>query len=162
VNGKGFAPFTSAEFNVAVKQAYELPDVSLSVARASIEVTVRPTELIAAEQIRAEEKQRLVGFFRNFYTSYVYDAAPLTTKQKFSLAVRGTFDPVAMIGVGLAAGIERASNSYAGYGQGVAGYSKRFAAKFVDGPQQRPPDSCGLPVAPAPGSAVLLPGFGLH
>jgi Carboxypeptidase regulatory-like domain len=133
VNGKGFAPFTSAEFNVAVKQAYELPDVSLSVARASIEVTVRPTELIAAEQIRAEEKQRLVGFFPNFYTSYVYDDAPLTTKQKFSLAVRGTFDPVAMIGVGLAAGIEQASNSYAGYGQGAAGYSKRFAAKFVDG-----------------------------
>jgi hypothetical protein len=38
-----------------------------------------------------------------------------------------------MIGVGLAAGIEQANNSYAGYGQGAAGYSKRFAAKFVDG-----------------------------
>jgi Carboxypeptidase regulatory-like domain len=133
VIAKGFAPFTSVEFAVAMRQAYEVPDVSLSVARANIEVTVRPTELIAAEQIRAEEKQRLVGFFPNFYTSYVYDAAPLTTKQKFSLATRGTFDPVAMIGVGLAAGIEQANNSYAGYGQGAAGYSKRFAAKFVDG-----------------------------
>lgn len=96
-------------------------------------MTVRRTELIAAEQIRAEEKQRLVGFFPNFYTSFIYDAAPLTTKQKFSLATRGTFDPVAMIGVGLAAGIEQANNSYAGYGQSAAGYSKRFAAKFVDG-----------------------------
>jgi hypothetical protein len=133
VNAKGFAPFTSAEFAVAVRQAYEVPEVSLSVARANIEVTVRPTELIAAEQIKAEEKQRLVGFFPNFYTSYVYNAAPLTAKQKFSLATRGTFDPVAMIGVGLAAGIEQANNSYAGYGQGAAGYSKRFAAKFVDG-----------------------------
>jgi uncharacterized lipoprotein YbaY len=133
VNAKSFAPFTSAEFAVAVRQAYELPDVSLSVARASIEVTVRPNEFIAAEQIRAEEKQRLIGFFPNFYTSYVYDAAPLTTKQKFSLAARGTFDPVAIIGVGLAAGIEQANNAYAGYGQGAAGYSKRFAAKFVDG-----------------------------
>ena len=38
-----------------------------------------------------------------------------------------------MIGVGLAAGIEQASNSYAGYGQRAAGYGKRFAAKFVDG-----------------------------
>jgi hypothetical protein len=28
---------------------------------------------------------------------------------------------------------EQANNSYAGYGQGAAGYSKRFAAKFVDG-----------------------------
>jgi hypothetical protein len=133
VNAKGFAPFTSAEFAVAVLQAYEVPDVSLSVASASIEVMVRPTELIAAEQIRAEEKQRLLGFFPNFYTSYIYDAAPLTAKQKFSLAVRGTFDPVAMLGVSIAAGIEQATNAYAGYGQGAAGYSKRFAAKFADG-----------------------------
>ncbi|HWY07875.1 MAG TPA: carboxypeptidase-like regulatory domain-containing protein [Candidatus Acidoferrales bacterium] len=133
VYAKGFAPFTSAEFAVAVQQAYELPDVSLSVATANIEVTVRPTELIAAEQIRAAEKQRLVGFFPNFYTSYIYDAAPLTAKQKFSLATRGTFDPVAMLGIAFAAGIEQANNSYAGYGQGVAGYSKRFAAKFADG-----------------------------
>jgi uncharacterized lipoprotein YbaY len=133
INARGFAPFTSPEFAVAVRQAYELPDASLAVATASIEVTVRPTELIAAEQIRAEEKQRLVGFFPNFYTSYIYDAAPLTPSQKFSLATRGTFDPVAMLGVAFAAGIEQATNAYAGYGQGAAGYSKRFAAKFVDG-----------------------------
>ena len=133
INAKGFAPFTSAEFGVAVQQAYELPDVSLSVATAAMEVTVRPTEFIAAEQIRAQEKQRLVGFFPNFYTSYIYDAAPLTAKQKFSLATRGTFDPVAMLGIGFAAGIEQATNAYSGYGQGAAGYSKRFAAKFADG-----------------------------
>jgi hypothetical protein len=133
INAKGFAPFTSPEFAVAVRQAYELPDASLAVATASIEVTVRPTEFIAAEQIRAEEKQRLVGFFPNFYTSYIYDAAPLTAKQKFSLATRGTFDPVAMLGVAVAAGIEQSTNAYPGYGQGAAGYSKRFAAKFVDG-----------------------------
>ena len=133
VNAKGFAPFTSEEFVVAVQQAYEVPIISLSIATASIEVTVRPTDLIAAEQIRAQEKQRLMGVIPNFYTSYIYDAAPLTWEQKFSLAARGTFDPVAGIGVGLAAGIEQANNSYPGYGQGAAGYSKRYAAKFVDG-----------------------------
>jgi hypothetical protein len=133
VNAKGFAPFTSAEFVISVKQTYEVPNVSLLIATANIEVTVRPTAMIAAEQIRAEEKQRLIGFFPNFYTSYIYDAAPLTAKQKFSLATRGTFDPVAMLGIGFAAGIEQATNAYAGYGQGAAGYSKRFAAKFIDG-----------------------------
>jgi len=133
VSAKGFARFASAEFALAVQQAYEVPDVSLSVASANMEVTVRPIEFIAAEQIRAEEKQRLVGFFPNFYTSYIYDAAPLTAKQKFSLATRGTFDPIAMLGVAFAAGIEQANNSYAGYGQGATGYSKRFAAKFIDG-----------------------------
>src|SRR6516162_5567898 len=133
VNAKGFARFVSEEFTVAVQQAYEVPIVSLSVATASIEVMVRPIDLIAAEQIRAAEKQRLMGVIPNFYTSYNYDAAPLTWKQKFSFAARGTFDPVAMIGVGLAAGIEQANNSFPGYGQGAAGYSKRYAAKFVDG-----------------------------
>jgi Carboxypeptidase regulatory-like domain len=76
VNAKGFAPFTSAEFAVAVQQAYEVPDVSLSITTANMEVTVRPTELIAAEQLRAEEKQRLIGVIPNFYTSYIHDAAP--------------------------------------------------------------------------------------
>jgi Carboxypeptidase regulatory-like domain len=133
VNAKGFAPFASAEFVVAGQQAYEVADISLSVATASMEVMVRPTDLIAAEQIRVEEKQRLIGVIPNFYTSYIYDAAPLTWKQKFSFAARGTFDPVALIGVGVAAGIEQANNSFAGYGQGAAGYAKRYAAKFVDG-----------------------------
>src|SRR6201993_4517788 len=133
VNAKGFASFVSEEFTVGVQQAYEVPIVSLRIATASIEVLVRPIDLIAAEQIRAAEKQRLMGVIPNFYTSYIYDAAPLTWKQKFSLATRGTFDPVAMIGVGFAAGIEQANNSFPGYGQGAAGYSKRYAAKFVDG-----------------------------
>ena len=133
VNADGFAPFTSMEFLATDQQLYELPDIALSVAPASIEVMVRPTDVIAAEQIRAAEKQRLVGVIPNFYTSYIYDAAALTRKQKFSLAVRGTFDPVALIGVGFAAGIEQANNSFAGYGQGASGYAKRYAAKLVDG-----------------------------
>src|SRR5215469_4572493 len=133
VSAKGFAPFTSPEFDVTEQQTYEVLNVSLSVATANIEVMVRPTDLIAAEQIKAEEKQRLMGVIPNFYTSYIHDAAPLTAKQKFSLATRGTFDPVALIGVGVAAGMEQATNAFAGYGQGAAGYSKRYAAKFVDG-----------------------------
>jgi len=133
VNAKGFAPFTSEEFVVAIQQAYEVPAISLSVATVSVELTVRPLDLIAAEQIKAAEKQRLVGVIPNFYTSYIHDAAPLTWKQKFSLATRGTFDPAAVIGVGLAAAIEQANNTYPGYGQGAAGYAKRYAAKFIDG-----------------------------
>jgi hypothetical protein len=133
VNAKGFALFTSAEFVVAAQQTYEVPGVSLSLAGMNSEVTVHPTDVIAAEQVRAEEKQRLVGILPNFYTSYVPDAAPLTWKQKFALATRGTFDPVAMVGVGFAAGMEQATNSFAGYGQGAEGYGKRFAAKFADG-----------------------------
>jgi len=74
-----------------------------------------------------------IGVIPNFYTSYINDAAPLSTRQKFAFAARGTFDPVSMVGVAFAADLEQASNSYPGYGQGAAGYGKRFAAKFVDG-----------------------------
>lgn len=133
VSAEGFALFTSGEFPLKSQQAYEVPDISLAVATANMELLVRPTDLIAAEQIRVQEKQRLIGVVPNFFTSYIYDAAPLTWKQKFSLAARGTFDPVSMLGVGFAAGIEQASNTFPGYGQGAAGYGKRFAAKFVDG-----------------------------
>ena len=133
VNAKGFAPFTSAEFAVAVQQAYEVPDVSLSIAPANMELTVLPTELIAAGQLRAQEQQRLIGVIPNFYTSYIHDAAPLTWKQKFSLAARNGVDPVAFIGIALGAGIEQAMNTYPGYGQGAAGYGKRYAARFADG-----------------------------
>ena len=66
VNVKGFAPFTSAEFVVTAQQTYEVPKISLSVAMADTEVTVRPTDVIAAEQIKAEEKQRLSGSSRIF------------------------------------------------------------------------------------------------
>jgi Carboxypeptidase regulatory-like domain len=133
INAKGFAPFTSAEFAVTEQQSYEVPNISLSVGMASTEVTVRPTEAIAAEQIKAEEKQRLIGVVPNFYVSYVHDAAPLTSKQKFSLASHDTLDWTSFVGISVAAGIEQANNSYAGYGQGAAGYGKRWAARFGDG-----------------------------
>ena len=61
VNAKGFAPFTSPEFVIAVQQAYEVPDVSLSITTANMEVTVRPTELIAAEQLRRRRSSVSAG-----------------------------------------------------------------------------------------------------
>src|SRR5882672_3299996 len=48
VNAKGFAPFTSMEFVVTAQQSYEIPNIALSVAMTNTEVTVRPTEVIAA------------------------------------------------------------------------------------------------------------------
>lgn len=133
VNAKGFAPFTSTEFDLRAQQVYQVPNLILAVWSTDIEVTVRPTEVIAAEQVKAEEKQRFIGIIPNFYISYVPNPAPMTTKQKLSLASHDTFDPVSLIGVGLTAGIEQANDIYPGYGYGAAGYGKRFAAQFGDG-----------------------------
>lgn len=133
VEAPGFKPFTSTELVVTAQQILDMLPISLMVGTVSTEVTVRPTEVIAAAQVRAEERQRIRGVIPNFYTSFIYNAAPLTAKQKFSLAARNTFDPFSFVGVSITAGIEQARNSYSGYGQGAAGYGKRWGAKFADG-----------------------------
>jgi hypothetical protein len=130
VEARGFEHYASAEFTISTGQAYEMPSIRLSIAPQRQVITVRPTEVIAQMQVKAEEKQRLAGVLPNFYTSYVWDAAPLNTKQKFSLATRDIFDPGYIFGVAAAAGIEQANNSFSGYGQGAAGYGKRFGAAF--------------------------------
>jgi hypothetical protein len=97
------------------------------------EVVVQPTDVLAAQQTKAEEQQRVSGIIPNFYTSYIRNAAPLNAKQKFSLAAHNAFDPVVFIGVSLGAGIEQAKNAFPGYGQGTEGYAKRWAALFANG-----------------------------
>ena len=133
VEAKGFGPFTSAEISVATHEDVNMPPISLTVSAATTDVTVRPIEVIAAEQIKEEEHQRVFGVIPNFYTSYTYDAVPLTTKQKYSLAAREELDWTTFVGAGIASGVQQANNSYAGYGQGAAGYGKRYAAAFGDG-----------------------------
>ena len=133
INAKGFALFTSRQINLDRQQVYQVSDLTLSVESIGTEVTVHPTEVIAADQIKAEEKQRFIGVVPNFYTSYVHDPAPMTTKQKFSLATHDSFDPVSLIADGVVAGIQQANGTYPGYGYGAAGYGKRFAAQFGDG-----------------------------
>jgi hypothetical protein len=132
VTAVGFAPFRSEEFTITGDQVYPLRSISLTVAGVSTSVVVRPTEEIAAEQIKAEEKQRLFGVFPNFYVSYAPDPAPLTSKQKFSLAARDTFDWTGFAGVTIEAGIGQATNAHKGYGQGAAGFGKRWGAAFAD------------------------------
>ena len=132
VQAKGFLPYTSARFTVAARQAVDVPKIELSIAPLKTEVVVRPTEVIAQMQIKAQEKQRLLAVFPNFYTSYIWNAAPLNTRQKFSLSTRDLLDPVSLVGVAATAGLQQANNSFAGYGQGAAGYGKRFAAALAN------------------------------
>ena len=87
---------------------------------------------IAEEQIKVQEKQRVLGFVPNFYVSYIPDAVPLNPKQKFELAWRTTVDPVTFALTGAVAGIQQADGRLRGYGQGAQGYAKRFGASYAD------------------------------
>jgi hypothetical protein len=132
VKAKGFQSYRSAKFTLAGGQVYEVPGIQLSIAPVKTEVVIRPTSVIAQMQMKAEEKQRVLGVFPSFYTSYIWNAAPLDTKQKFSLSLRDIFDPVSLIGVAATAGLEQANNTFPGFGRGAAGYGRRFGAAFGD------------------------------
>jgi hypothetical protein len=58
---------------------------------------------------------------------------PLTTKQKFAVVVRGSFDYVQLPWYAFLAGVSQASNSEPGYGQGWEGYGKRLGSAIADG-----------------------------
>lgn len=116
-------------------ESFDARTIVLPVANAASEVLVSGGSQaeIAQAQLNFEEKQRVLGFFPNFYVSYDHSAVPLTTRQKYQLAWRTEIDPVTWAMTGWIAGIEQADNTFAGYGQGMQGYGKRFGANYADG-----------------------------
>jgi hypothetical protein len=134
VSASGFQSHISEHVRVEADHPSANLQVTLNLAVENTEVTVSATsQEVAEEQIHAAEKQRIIGIVPNFYTSYYHDAVPLSSKQKYSLAFRDVLDPFTFLGAGISAGVEQAHNSYKGYGQGAAGYGKRFAAAYGDG-----------------------------
>lgn len=134
VQAAGFAPSVSDPFVLADNQSYSAPRAVLAVATADSQVEVLANDPAVAEiQMKQEEKQRFLGVVPNFYVSYVHDPVPLNTKQKYRLALRDTFDPVGFVGAGIAAEIEQLGKAFPGYGYGVSGYAKRYAAVYGDG-----------------------------
>ena len=94
-------------------------------------VTVVATEKeIAAAQVKLQEQQRMAGVFPNFFVSYQWRAAALSPKQKFGLALRNATDPGSFLVAGFVAGIEQGTDGFPGYGQGGAGYGRRYGAAY--------------------------------
>ena len=110
-----------------------VPQITLSVAMnvTEVQVGVSPVE-VAEEQMKVEEKQRVLGAIPNFYVSYVPNAAPLNSKQKFKLAAKTVVDPFTFAVVAGTAGVQQAQNHFREYGQGAQGYAKRFGAVYTD------------------------------
>jgi len=110
-----------------------LPQIVFVLATEATQVQVNvPLVEVAEEELKVEEKQRIFGVIPNFYVTYVPDAAPLASKQKFQLAWRSTIDPVNFAITGVIAGAQQATNTPSGYGQGAQGYAKRYGASYAD------------------------------
>lgn len=132
ISSEGFAVQT-ASGNLGAGENYRAPQIVLAVATNLTEVRVELSPIeIAQEQLKDQEKQRVLGVIPNFYVTYIPDAAPLSPKQKFQLAWKTTIDPVSFGLTGVVAGIEQAQDRFPGYGQGAEGYAKRYGALYAD------------------------------
>lgn len=86
----------------------------------------------AEEQLKQQEKQRVMGVMAAFNTTRNLDAEPLSSGQKFRLFFRSATDPWPFVLTGFVAGIGQAQNSNPEWGQGMQGYAKRFGAGYSD------------------------------
>ena len=114
-------------------QVLLVPPFQLAVTGAVTEVKVGGSpEEVAEVEVKQELQQRVLGFIPNFYVTYTTDPPPLFAKQKFILAWKSVQDPVTILGVAFLAGIDQAADQFGGYGQGAAGYGRRFGAEYGD------------------------------
>jgi hypothetical protein len=128
----GFATSTSSGI-LQSDQSYAIPQIALVIAADTEELRVTLSRVeVAEDQIKVQEKQRVLGVIPNYYVTYVHNAVPLTSKQKFELAWKTTIDPVNFGITGAIAGLQQAQNDFSGYGQGAAGYARRYGASYGD------------------------------
>ena len=84
------------------------------------------------EETTGTSDDRLFWTLPNFLSVSSTNIPPLTTGQKFKVVARGTFDPIEGVYIAFLSGISQAQDSEEGYGQGAAGYGKRYGAAFAD------------------------------
>jgi hypothetical protein len=130
ITAPGFAPWKIENVLIHAGESFVLPPILLGVESIRSSVDAITEEDLAEQQISGEVKQRIIGILPNFYVSYIPNAAPLTRRQKFKLAIRVTVDPVTFLTTGVTASIEQAQNDFSGYGEGFEGYAKRYGATY--------------------------------
>jgi hypothetical protein len=133
VSASGFTDWTSPDVTLQPGQVLDLTGVNLQIATVVTTVFAVSPEQLAAQQVRVEEKQRILGIIPAFYVVYDHDAAaPLTTKLKYKLALRTSVDPFTFFGAGFLAGIDQAAGTPK-YVQGAKGYGERLGAIYANG-----------------------------
>ena len=131
ITAKGFADWSSF-VSVQPGQQKSLGEIMLSVlSERTITVSYSPKQ-VAAQQLEAEEHQRVLGFIPNIFVTYEHHPEALTAKMKFHLTYKGLTHPTFFAFQGLWAGVEQAGHIN-NYELNSEGYAKRFAANLVDG-----------------------------
>src|SRR5260370_24970507 len=131
IAAEGFAEWSSS-VTVEPGQEKTLTDVTLHISAVQRAVTVTySSKEGAAQQLKAEEQQRVLRFIPNLYVTYEPHREPLTTKMKFHLAYKDLTHPVFFVRVAAWAGVQQARDNPDEWRQGAKGYGKRLGAGFA-------------------------------
>jgi hypothetical protein len=132
VTAEGFADWNSS-VTVEAGQEKMLADVKLRILAVQRAVTVSySSKEVAAQQLKAEEQQRVLGFIPNVYVVYEPHPEPLTTKMKFQLAYKDLTHPVFFARTAAWAGAEQAAG-LRNYPQNTRGFGERLGTGLADG-----------------------------
>jgi len=86
----------------------------------------------AQEEVKEQEKQRVVGIVPTFNLTYHHDAVPLSAGQKMNLALRSSFDWFTFAAAFAEAGYHEAANDLSGFSWGAKGYGERVGVAYLD------------------------------
>lgn len=129
----GRTPQVATQVTLGTREEQELPIVTERNPHSTMTVQVNADlTQVATAQVHLQEKQRILGVVPNFYTSYLWDSAPMTPKLKFQLALRSAIDPIEFLVDAGVAGAEQYNDTFPGYGGGWPGYGKRFGSAYAD------------------------------
>lgn len=132
VSADGFADWNSS-VSVEPGQQKSLGEISLRILAVQRAITVSySSKEVAAQQLKAEEHQRVLGFIPNIYVTYEPHPEPLTAKMKFHLTYKGLTHPTFFAFEALWAGVQQAGD-ISDYRLGAKGYGERFGANLANG-----------------------------
>jgi hypothetical protein len=132
ITAQGYGDWTSP-VTVEPGQDKTLTDIKLRIVAVRRAVTVTySSKQVAAQQLQAEEQQRVLGFIPNIFVTYEPHPEPLTASMKFHLAYKGLTHPTFFAFEGLWAGVEQAAHM-TDYRLGARGYGERFGANLASG-----------------------------
>jgi hypothetical protein len=83
------------------------------------------------------KSERIFGIVPAYTITDARNAPALKPSEKFKLFYQTSLDPFPIGAYAVQAGISQATDTHNGYGQGAAGYGKRFGAALADGTSAR-------------------------
>jgi hypothetical protein len=134
VTAPGFSEWDSPEIALQPGQDLDLDNIKMNISEVETSVSAVFAEHLAAQQVKAEETQRVLGIIPSFYVVYERESnvVPMPASLKFNLAIRAETDGVTFMGAATLAAIHQASDTPA-FQQGAKGYAQRFGAAYAGG-----------------------------